>query len=1006
MMRVRTFFIAAFSAGIFINGAAGVAGTTGTLSGVVVSGSGAPLAGARVVAVSPSQQETVTTDSAGHFALLSLAPDTYSLTASKTGYETATLTGISVFADTVQTLRISLAAALRTIARVTTRSSIDVVKPGTTGDVYSVNPTISQAAAGLGGGGGLNNAYSAIATVPGAFVPPNQQGWFQTVYIRGGDFDQVGYEFDGVPVNRSFDNYPGSTAGTIGQQELQVYAGGGTVSQSTSGLSGFINQVIKTGTYPGYATADFGIGSPAYYHNLNVEVGGATPDRTFSYYAGISGYNQDFRVLDQFNGASLGDVWGYPNIAYNETFPFFGGVYPTCVPTAPAGYNFYQGPNGSPVFDPFTLAKGQPGYLPTPPGGDPGCYQTITPAYSNTSSLADRESVFNFHIAVPHKHDAGRDDVQLLYNVVGLHTTYYSSANDIGPNLILQLNQLSAFHSCFGYATCPATVAAAAPEIWGDFVTWPASTHFGESALGLNATPYYMPSSPGGRCADVAPSAYYPAVGLPAGSCPILNPTTGAQAYSEVPLDSRDGVWNDASIAKVQYTHNIGSNAYIRLYGYTFYSDWLQTSPLSYASGLLGFGVTSYDYELESHTRGLWLGFADQLSPQHLLNFDTNYTTAGTNRFNNTQFNETLDTNATNLTNGNECFAMYTGVVNPGVPGSSQNPTINAGHPAPCNSPLSSGSYGDPTLTGYCSLYKGCLTKLPAGASWQVTTTGSSGFLNTVVPNFTSFGLSDQWNPTDQLNVQLGLRDEIYAYDLADTSGPAQNFWFLAGQREFCYNPQTLAPYFIPVKPASFLPPTVFLGFSCPIDRSIPSHPVQTVHPDGKDGHLLLSDNYSPTVTDNAFTPRLGLTYAVTPDTVLRFSAGRFAQEPQTYQIQYNSRDANLAYDLFQAFWQYGFTTPRHDPLVQYSNNYDASYERRFKGTDMSIKVTPHYRYATNQVFSISLPFGLAGGLNSGTERVDGIEAEFTKGDFDKNGLSMLLSYTYTNAAEMWNDYP
>ncbi|MBV8374703.1 MAG: carboxypeptidase regulatory-like domain-containing protein, partial [Candidatus Eremiobacteraeota bacterium] len=196
MMRVRTFFIAAFSAGIFINGAAGVAGTTGTLSGVVVSGSGAPLAGARVVAVSPSQQETVTTDSAGHFALLSLAPDTYSLTASKTGYETATLTGISVFADTVQTLRISLAAALRTIARVTTRSSIDVVKPGTTGDVYSVNPTISQAAAGLGGGGGLNNAYSAIATVPGAFVPPNQQGWFQTVYIRGGDFDQVGYEFD------------------------------------------------------------------------------------------------------------------------------------------------------------------------------------------------------------------------------------------------------------------------------------------------------------------------------------------------------------------------------------------------------------------------------------------------------------------------------------------------------------------------------------------------------------------------------------------------------------------------------------------------------------------------------------------------------------------------------------------------------------------------------------------------------------------------------------------
>jgi hypothetical protein len=29
-----------------------------------------------------------------------------------------------------------------------------------------------------------------------------------------------------------------------------------------------------------------------------------------------------------------------------------------------------------------------------------------------------------------------------------------------------------------------------------------------------------------------------------------------------------------------------------------------------------------------------------------------------------------------------------------------------------------------------------------------------------------------------------------------------------------------------------------------------------------------------------------------------------------------------------------------------------------------------------------------------------------TKGDFEKNGFSGVLSYTYTNAAEMWNNYP
>jgi len=38
--------------------------------------------------------------------------------------------------------------------------------------------------------------------------------------------------------------------------------------------------------------------------------------------------------------------------------------------------------------------------------------------------------------------------------------------------------------------------------------------------------------------------------------------------------------------------------------------------------------------------------------------------------------------------------------------------------------------------------------------------------------------------------------------------------------------------------------------------------------------------------------------------------------------------------------------------------------------------------------------------------RVDGVEFLLTKGDFDKNGFSGTFSYTYTNAAEMWNDYP
>ena len=151
------------------------------------------------------------------------------------------------------------------------------MKPGTTADVYSVDAQQQDRASALGGGGGLNSAYSAIATVPGAYVPPNQSGYFQTVHIRGGDVDQVGYEFDGIPVNRAFDNYPSGSASSLGQLELQVYTGASPASAEAQGLAGFINQVIRGGTYPGFADVHFDVGAPAFYHSLMFEIGGATP---------------------------------------------------------------------------------------------------------------------------------------------------------------------------------------------------------------------------------------------------------------------------------------------------------------------------------------------------------------------------------------------------------------------------------------------------------------------------------------------------------------------------------------------------------------------------------------------------------------------------------------------------------------------------------------------------------------------------------------------------------
>ena len=709
------------------------------------------------------------------------------------------------------------------------------------------------------------------------------------------------------------------------------------------------------------------MGTPSYYHGLQLEVGGATPDRLFSYYLGAGGYDQTYRYLDQFNGASLGGTWGFPVIAANTSNLLnLPGVYPTCGFVPPLGAGFYAGPNASPIYDPFSLRPGQPGYIALPAGvhKDPGCYQTVSPAWSSYSNIADRETVFNAHVGVPHRHDSGRDDVQLLYDNDLLSTQIYSSQDDTGPHLFYQLNQLNLYRSGL-------PLSRAVPAVWGDAVTWPSGTYFGESAARVRAIAYFAPSSPGGRCANVTPEA---APGTP----PVVAGACAGGIFSAIPLDTREGFENNASIVKLQYQHNVGADAYVRLYGYTFYSDWLVNGPLSLASGLEGFDDLVYDFEMGSHTRGVALAAADQLGAKHLLQFDANYTTAITPSYNNTTFINSTDSIATSYTNGAACFDPSTGTR------------------APCNDASTSGTFAQPVRP----------VRVPVtGASWRITYTGTSGFERQVVPQFMTLGLQDLWNPAERLNVELGLRAAVYRYLLGNTSNDGQNFWYRAGQNEFCYNPQTLQPYVVPAPPASGLPATLFVGFDCPIDQSIPARPVQTVHPDGKDGHLLLSNTYPPEYTVDAITPRLGATYTMSSDTVLRFSAGRYAQQPPIYQIQYQAKQNNLAYQLFRAFWQYGYTTPLHDSQVQFSNNFDASVEHRFKGTSVSFKLTPFYRYATNQIYQIALPFSSLGGLNSGTERVDGIELQLNGGDLSRNGLSFSISYTYTNAAETWGDY-
>jgi hypothetical protein len=898
------------------------AGTTGGISGVVTEvGTTTPIVGARVTVTSPSQTASTTTDARGHFAFVSLAPDEYTVSVAKTGYEPLSYAGVAVFADAQQTLTLAMRIVLKTIANVTSRSASSLVRPGTTADLYSINAAQQERTAVLGGGGALNSAYSAIASVPGAYVPANQSGYLQAVHVRGGDAYEVGYEFDGIPVNRAFDNYPSGSLSSLGQLELQVYTGATPSNAEAQGLAGFVNQVIKTGTFPGYATANAGLGTPIFYHSLNVEAGGATPDRMFSYYVGIGGYNQDYRYVNQFGGA-----------AYASEFGQQLGQCPSAKALAGTGLSSCY-TNGAPNVG----QNGTPGWILGPIG-----FGTINPA-----NIATRTSVINLHIGIPHKNDGLRDDVQLLYDNDEIFTTFLSSVNDEGYN-----NWIN-------------TVGAFPPYYLDSFQYRGPLGSFMPANYASLVTPYLYPSSP--------PHALYG---------PIPDP-----------WNQRDRAYNGQAIVKLQYQRNFSSNAFLRVYGYTYYSDWIENGPMMSLQPYAYYD--SGDYEINNHTRGISASYTDQINPQNLLEAEASYTTATGARIYNEQMFGYADSFAVlvnrNAVNSGTCYAVQ------GPRGSPY--TV----PTTCSDGGASGvTYGAtlPTFASLSGIYSGSLPPSTSGltcgsgpCAYYVVENGAYGLNNTVTPYFAGYSITDQWRPSDRLFFNLGVRVDNYSFVGANTiTGPARAFWFDAFNEDTCFDTQTLT-----LVDRSALVGSG--GWSTNSQKPCSSFGKQYVNAN--------LQNEPGSFDYNIPQPRVGVTYTVSPDTVLRASYGKYNEQPSSAYEQYNALEQNLP-DTLAQFYPLGFSTPGHAVAPSVSYNSDLSIEHHFKGTDMSFKLTPFLRQTQDQVenFYINYVAGITSGLNAGNQTSSGFEFQFDKGDFSRNGFAAQLSFAYTYATVRYNTLP
>jgi hypothetical protein len=945
-----------------------LAGTTGEITGTLIdTSSKKPIAGAKVTAISPSQNASATTDGQGRFSFLSLAPDTYAISVDAKGYQGTTLSGITVQADQVQTLALTGSASLQTIGRTSARATSDVVKAGETADVYSISAAQAAAAAPLGGGGSLSQAYSAIASVPGVFVPVGQQGWAQSVYVRGGNYTQLGYEYDGVPVQRAYDAYPSSTLSALGQQQVQVYTGSQPASAQSSGLAGFVNQVIKTGTYPGSATLEGSLGAPTFYHKLQLEIGGASPDRNFSYYLASAGYDQASRFVDQFDGASA---------RYNYSTNAFAAVAQNC------GVLPVQATPASPGHAATPFIPGTPG-----PNATAGCYQNgfgsapngyafLPTTYGQDQFTSDRETVANLHFGIPHKKDGLKDDIQVLGSISSLALGYNDSYNALGGDVTSFLRTGALNYNGQTYQSCAVNPSNCASSVLGLQANCPGSSTptGGTSNNGFCYNDRSIYTGPVGgalTAANVNQVSQYLFPSQPNG-LPLqgsVNPNTiGNEKVN-------DGIF------KFQYTHAMGSNAYARVYGYTLYSDWLNNDPNGSSNPFFAF-VPS-DYILPTHTKGLGFTVADQVG-SHLFNLTGGYSTASLSRWNN-GFTSTANpvavlVDSTNPTGG--CYSSSLALTNClgsnaaryTVPGTGAN--ASAGLQAHSNGTITAANAAGSTCGG-------------GPCEYLVVGSGLNGSFNSVTPRFSNLTLSDSWNVTSKLNVDAAVRYDSFQYDIpsATTSqGPnpsnadavARALFTNSYNAYTCYSPTT--------------------GVQATADGVCPAGTQ----------HVAFNNANPTTMWYGGFQPRVGATYKLDPLNVLRVGYGRYLQPSSTAYTDYNRAGADIAsYDV-PKFYPYGFTSAAHAIPPEESWNLDFSWEHQVRGSDLSWKISPFARKTRNEDINVILDptTNFVSAIPALASNIQGVELLVRKGDFSRNGFAGQLSYTYTHETSKYQTLP
>jgi hypothetical protein len=411
LLKLGRFFIFALMLSFAAVGQS-LAGVTGSISGHVTDERNNPVAGVKIAVASPSQEVTTQSDARGFYSVLSLSPDTYSITASKDGFDTSTLSGVTVQTNQTATANIALRPSAKTLGKVVTTATASVVSKTVTGDLYAVSASAIRSYQGSAGGSETLYSQNAVAgSLPGVVRTVGTGGGYGgngSLSFRGGSNDQIGFELEGIPLNRGFDAANATSFVTNGLASLEVYTGGEPADAGRS-MSGYINEVYRRGSYPGGADFTAIVGSPTFNHTLQADVYGSTPDRRFTYFVSTLATNSDYNFVNRSNldNTSIHVPANDPGCG-----AFNAQLFANTNPSLDGG--FWQ----------INCSAAQTMNMPI----SQGSWQSFV----NPSS-AIRDTVTNLHWSI--NHNGLQDDIQGLYVVGGTGNPFLYAGTGLDPVL-------------------------------------------------------------------------------------------------------------------------------------------------------------------------------------------------------------------------------------------------------------------------------------------------------------------------------------------------------------------------------------------------------------------------------------------------------------------------------------------------------------------------------------------------------------------------------------------